>query len=82
VQQVAPEHVADLISAYAREEDHGLRCWLLELIGDARSPEALPTLTEALASQDEAIRHCAQTGLQKLDTKEARTLLWQDSNND
>ena len=73
VKQVAAEHVADLISAYAREEDHGLRCWLLELIGDARSPEALPVLREALASHE-----WARVGLQKLDTKEARTLLWHE----
>jgi hypothetical protein len=46
VKQVAAEHVADLISAYAREEDQGLCCWLLELIGEARSPEALPVLGE------------------------------------
>jgi HEAT repeat protein len=76
VRQVAPEHVADLVTAYSREEDHGLGCWLLELIGEARSPEALPVLSEALASQDESIRDWARIGLEKLGTKEARTLLW------
>ncbi|MGW6282071.1 hypothetical protein [Kribbella sp. NPDC055071] len=78
VKQVAAEHVADLISAYAHEEDHGLRRWLLELIGDARSPKALAVLTEALASDDELIHDCAQLGLQKLNTKESRTLLHHD----
>ncbi|WP_432887944.1 HEAT repeat domain-containing protein [Kribbella sp. CA-245084] len=76
VKQVAHEHVADLITAYSGEEDHGLRCWLLELIGEARSAEALPVLREALASPDESIRDWARIGLEQLGTKEARALLW------
>jgi HEAT repeat protein len=76
VRQVAPEHVADLITAYLREEDPGLRCWLVELIGEAGSPQALPVLSEALASQDESIHDWARVGLEKLGAKEARSLLW------
>ena len=58
------------------QDDHGLRCWLLELIGAARSPDALPVLGAQLNSDDEALRDWAVTGLEKLDTPEARTLLW------
>lgn len=78
VKTVASEHVADLVSAYSMEDDHGLRCWLLELIGEARSPYAFPDLTEALASPDESIRYWARVGLEKLDSKEARTWLWHE----
>jgi hypothetical protein len=31
----AAEHLDDLIAEFGREFDHGLRCWLLELIGHA-----------------------------------------------
>lgn len=42
----AAEHVEELIAEFrAERDDHGLRCWLLELIGDARSPVALPLLS-------------------------------------
>lgn len=80
VRQVATEHVADLVAAYLDEEDPGLRCWLLELVGEARSPEALPILRDALTSPDEAIRSWARAGLQKLDSKDSRTLLWRNRN--
>jgi len=76
VKQVAAEHVGDLIAAYRSESGRGLRCWLLELLGETRSPEALPVLAEALTSADDSIRDWAEVGLQKMDTKEARTLLW------
>jgi hypothetical protein len=43
----AAEHIDQLIAEFAKERiDHGLRCWLLELIGQARSPKALSVLTE------------------------------------
>ena len=76
VKGVAASHVSELVDAYAIETDHGLRCWLLELLGETRSEDALPALAEALASPDDSIRSWGATGLEKLDTKEARTLLW------
>ena len=48
--------------------DHGLRCWLLELIGAAPSPAALPVLGAQLGSNDESLRDRAVAGLKKLDT--------------
>lgn len=76
VKQVAAQHVGDLISAYRSESDRGLRCWLLELLGETRSPDAFPVMADALASADDSIRSWAEAGLQKMNTKEARTLLW------
>lgn len=76
----AAQHVDELIAAFTDErDDHGLRCWLLELIGDARSPRALPLLVEQLHSDDEALQSWAIRGLMKLDTKPARTELWKAS---
>lgn len=73
----AAEHLDELLEQFAQEQDdHGLRCWLLELIGAARSPTALPTLAAQLSSPDEALRAWAAVGLTNLDTPEARTLLW------
>jgi len=73
----AADHLDDLIAQFEQEhDDHGLRCWLLELIGAARSPTALPVLGAQLGSNDESLRDWAVAGLEKLDTPEARTLLW------
>lgn len=78
---IASDVVPQLIAAYETESDHGLRCWLLELIGEARSEDALPVLSRELGSEDESIRDWARRGLEQLDTKEARTVLWRDSQN-
>lgn len=61
----------------AREDGfHLLRCWLLELIGRARSEAALPLLAEQLHGQDPSLRTWAAHGLEALDTKAARHELW------
>jgi hypothetical protein len=44
VREVAAERLDDLIAAYYVEQDRGMKCWLLELIGEVRSPAALPVL--------------------------------------
>lgn len=73
----AAEHVDVLMAAFvAEQDDHGLRCWLLELIGEARSPKALALLVEQVHSDDESLRDWALRGLELLDTKEAREQLW------
>lgn len=59
----ASDHVEDLMTEFHRESDHGLRCWLLELVGHARSPRALPLLTEQLHASDQALRAWAVAGL-------------------
>lgn len=73
----AADHLLELIAQFEQEkDDHGLRCWLLELIGEAKSPDALPVLRAHLDSHAEPLRNWAAAGLKKLDTPEARTLLW------
>ena len=82
VKPIAADVLPQLISAFYEESDHGLRCWLLQLIGDARSQSALPVLIKELTSDDESIRAWAGRGLEQLDTKEARTILWRASQNE
>jgi HEAT repeat protein len=72
-----PEHLDALVRELETETAHGLRCWLLELIGETRRPDAVPVLAEYLTSEDESFRYWAVAGLQRIDTKEARRLLWE-----
>jgi hypothetical protein len=77
VRAVAGAHIADLMAAYVAEQDHGLKCWLLELVGEARSPEALPFLAAELSNDSESLRGWARAGLENLNTPEARRVLWE-----
>lgn len=72
----ASQYVEELVEAFKTEPRHGLRCWLLELIGEAKSSVAFPILVEALQSGDESFITYALRGLRDLDTKEARQVLW------
>ncbi|WP_327088373.1 HEAT repeat domain-containing protein [Nonomuraea sp. NBC_01738] len=62
-------------------QDHGLRCWLLELISESRSVRAFPLLAEVAQGDDEALREWAVRGLTQLGTKEAREVLWRERAN-
>lgn len=73
----ASEHVGELIEEFRRESDLGLRCWLLELIGEARSAAAFDLLAEQLRSPSPALRGWAIRGLKALGTTASRTLLWE-----
>ncbi|MEV6965778.1 HEAT repeat domain-containing protein [Hamadaea sp. NPDC051192] len=77
LRELASEHVEDLITEFHTETEHGTRCWLLELIGDAKSELALPLLTAELHNDDESLRDWAIRGLLLLDTPEARRQVWQ-----
>jgi hypothetical protein len=72
----AGDYLPELVEAFNSEPDHGLRYWLLELIGEARSPTALPMLVEHLNGDDEPLRDWAVRGLRKLNTRPAREALW------
>jgi hypothetical protein len=76
------EYISELLTEFNRERDHGLRCWLLELIGEARSERALPLLTEQLHATDPDLGDWAIRGLQKLGTPEARYALYKARTND
>lgn len=72
----AGDFVELLAAEYRHEPDHGLRCWLLELLGEARDPQALPVFLEALRSEDESLRDWAVRGLRALGTPDARQALF------
>ncbi|KAB2345307.1 HEAT repeat domain-containing protein [Actinomadura rudentiformis] len=68
----ADAYVDELIAEFAAErDDPGLRCWLLELIAEARSPQALDVFRSQLESLDESLRFWAVRGLEMLDDREA-----------
>ena len=72
----ADSYVDELIAEFeAQRDDHGLRCLLLELIAEARSPRALPVFASQLATDDESLRFWAVRGMEMLDTREAHTEL-------
>jgi hypothetical protein len=73
----ASECVPQLIAEFRSEKQHGLGCWLLELIGSAKSPDAFEFLGEQLRCDDNAFRFWEIAGLKNLNTKESRTLLWE-----
>ena len=65
----AAEQVEGLIAEFqAAQDDHGLGCRLLELIGEARSGAARPLLTE----RSRMTTSWARRGLELLDSKESR----------
>lgn len=79
----AREYVDELLATLSAEEAAGegtLVGWLLELLGEASDARALPVFRRYLG--DDERRYWAVTGLQKLDTKEARRLLWETSAKD
>jgi hypothetical protein len=79
--KTAGAHVDELIVEFGRETDHGVRCWLLELIGLARSARSFDVMVARLRGEDEALRDWAERGLRLLDTKESLRVLWQYEQN-
>lgn len=72
----ADAYVDELMAEFAAETgDHGLRCWLLELIAEARSEKALELFRERLEDMDESFQLWAVRGLEMLDTREAEQAL-------
>lgn len=81
LQDIAHQHVQELLDEYGQETDYRTRFLLLELIGEARSPQTFDLLAAELLNDDEVFRWRAERGLRLLDTKEARRVLWQHENN-
>lgn len=71
------EYVAQLIDEFSHEADPGLRCWLLELLAEAKDPNALSLFLEYLQSDESSLKAIAIHGLKQLNTKEARRALWE-----
>jgi hypothetical protein len=73
----AHEYSQQLMVEFAQETDPGLRCWLLELLAEARDPDALPLFLEYLHSDETSLKMMAIHGLNQLNTKDARRALWE-----
>ncbi|MGH2514298.1 MAG: HEAT repeat domain-containing protein [Ktedonobacterales bacterium] len=73
----AGEYVTELMAEFEREDNAGMRFYLLELIAYSGSPEAVPLLMEQLRSDNESLRHWAVYGLKTINIKEARRALWE-----
>jgi hypothetical protein len=71
----ADAYVDEIVDAFGEERDDELRCLLLELLAEARSPGALAVLAGQLDSDDESLRFWAIRGLEMLDSAEARQAL-------
>src|SRR5262249_38516543 len=52
----ATDYLPQFIAAFWDDDNAAIRPWLMELIGDATSPAALPFLLERLGDEDESIR--------------------------
>jgi HEAT repeat protein len=73
----ATKFLSQLIASFWDEDNAAIRGWLVELVAAAQSPAALPFLVERLGDPNECVRDFAIYGLRQLNTKEARTALWQ-----
>lgn len=73
----AHEYVAQLIEEFSPETDPGLRCWLLELLAEAKDPNTLPFFLEYRQSDERGLKTVVNRGLIQLHTKEARRALWE-----
>jgi len=72
----AEEFVDELICEFHSETELGIKYWLLELICNAKVPQALDLFVECVTSDNEALKDCALEGLRYLATKEARMVLF------
>jgi hypothetical protein len=73
----ASKYLDALIAAFQAEEDNHLRAWLLELIAEAKSPQALPILIEYANSSNHALRGWAKSGLKALNRASENSLSMQ-----
>ncbi|MEV5712032.1 HEAT repeat domain-containing protein [Actinoallomurus sp. NPDC052274] len=71
----ADAYVEEIVVAFGQERDDDLRCLLLELVAEARSPDALAFLADQLDNDDESLRFWAIRGLEMLDSAPARQAL-------
>jgi hypothetical protein len=70
------EYVHHLIEEFNKSENSVCQPWILELLGESKSPDAIDFLAGHLRSPDESLRFWAIWGLHQINTKEARTILW------
>lgn len=75
--ELIAEYRSELVTEFKEGKEFGLRFWLLDLIGEAKSPKAFPFLVECLRGDDENLWYWAIVWLKELNTKEARRVLWE-----
>ena len=71
----AAEFADRLIDDMPEEYDAPLRYWYLELIGEARTPDAIPVFDRELSNPDIYFRRMAAEGLRRLGTPDAIRIL-------
>ena len=71
----AKEHVDELLTALGGETNHAMQCWLLQLIGEAKSEKGFVALCAYAKSADDSLKSWAVHGLVKLNSKQSRTFL-------
>jgi hypothetical protein len=69
-------HAERLMAEFETETRRDMRCWLLELIGEARSERALDLFIREARLRDESLLPWALRGLEKLNTPAARQALY------
>ena len=75
----AAEYVPELMIAFQQEQEHGLKCWLLESLAEAKSLEAMPMFIEYLYGDDESLQTWAAYGLYRIDNKDTLRMLYEAS---
>lgn len=73
----APQCSGELIAAFHEQEDARMRADLLEVMAWVPLPEAFPLFAEYIRSDNESLRSWSRHGLEQLNTKEARRVLWE-----
>ncbi len=73
----ANEFVEPLLAELQTEEDEGVQCYILELLGAAHDLRALPVFIQYMFSPTEWLHIWAEHGLRDLrQTSEGRSALW------
>src|SRR5262249_14087950 len=67
----------DLVDAFLNHPGGDVRLYVMIALDIARSPEAVPFLTEVMREGDSILAGYAESALRGIDTSEARKALWQ-----
>jgi|GEM_PF-3994899 len=64
-----------ILHALERETNHGIQCWLLELVVIGKEPSTIPLLASYLYHKDDSLRYWAKTGLKDFGTRQALRII-------
>ncbi len=70
------EFVDELILEVEHETDPGFLSWLYELLSETGSDKTIPIFAKILETNNSDLHEWAVRGLQKVDTKQSRTVLF------